>query len=278
MPSDDAQAASAPITKRRRAVPSPVRYDPPQVPVWAVGLLLRGRVTGRDLAATVTDLQHRGHLEIDVSGQHESYLVRRRSCHGDIDAPEQTLLDSLSSETSGGDWLDLSDRDTLAAIAADFGATAMRRARSQDWFEALPQPREGLSWKVLTFVGVAIAAAELLLMQLPPLVGSWLILCGVIGWLLGFRFRRGSRSALGSALVDQIEGFRTYLATAEEDELRFDAHHDVYARYLSWAVSFDVADRWRRVNRQALSRGTLPDFRLPPTWMLDAIMRSGPGD
>ena len=55
--------------------------------------------------------------------------------------------------------------------------------------------------------------------------------------------------------------------------MRFEADEDLYARYLPWAVAFGVADRWSRVNRQALKTGRLPDFRLPPTWLLDATFR-----
>jgi uncharacterized membrane protein len=78
--------------------------------------------------------------------------------------------------------------------------------------------------------------------------------------------RVGQRSAVGRALTDQIEGFRTYLATAEAEQLRFEEGEDIFSRYLPWAVAFDLTDRWTRICERLIELGRVPST--PPTWYL----------
>ncbi len=61
------------------------------------------------------------------------------------------------------------------------------------------------------------------------------------------KLRRGQRTAEGRAVCDQVEGFQTYLATAEADQLRFEEGEDIFSRYLPWAIIFELADRWAKI-------------------------------
>ena len=69
---------------------------------------------------------------------------------------------------------------------------------------------------------------------------------------------KGQRTAVGRAWTDQVEGFRTYIATAEADQLRFEEGEDIFSKYLPWAVLFGLADRWVRVCEQAIALGRIP--------------------
>lgn len=63
-------------------------------------------------------------------------------------------------------------------------------------------------------------------------------------------------------MLDQVEGFHTYLATAEAEQLADEADHDIFQRYLPWAVLFDLTERWTRVCQDLASQGRIatPDF------------------
>ena len=66
------------------------------------------------------------------------------------------------------------------------------------------------------------------------LIALLLITLGVVS----SKLRRGQRTAVGRAWTDQIEGFRTYLSTAEAESLNFQEGEDLFTRYLPWAVLF----------------------------------------
>ena len=78
------------------------------------------------------------------------------------------------------------------------------------------------------------------------------------------KMRRGQRTPEGRAVCDQVEGFRTYLATAEADQLRFEEGEDIFSRYLPWAIVFDLADRWARICADLVRLGRIPDTT--PYW------------
>jgi uncharacterized membrane protein len=115
------------------------------------------------------------------------------------------------------------------------------------------------------FGGIAIAA--FILFQLGPVL--LLLLIPLIPILITVavirvKLRRGQRTADGRAMCDQVEGFKTYLATAEADQLRFEEGEDIFSRYLPWAIAFELADRWAKVCGDLVAMGRLPAD--PPYW------------
>ena len=79
-----------------------------------------------------------------------------------------------------------------------------------------------------------------------------------------FKLRRGQRTAEGRAVCDQVEGFKTYLATAEADQLRFEEGEDIFSKYLPWAIIFELADRWAKICGDLVAMGRLPNAT--PYW------------
>jgi uncharacterized membrane protein len=55
-----------------------------------------------------------------------------------------------------------------------------------------------------------------------------------------------ARTAKGSAMLARVLGFRTYLHTAEAEQLRFEERTDVFSRYLPYAIVFGDAERWAK--------------------------------
>jgi uncharacterized membrane protein len=79
------------------------------------------------------------------------------------------------------------------------------------------------------------------------------------------KLKRGQRSAEGRAICDQVEGFRTYLATAEADQLKFE-EGDIFSKYLPWAIIFELADRWAKICGDLVTMGRLPNQT--PYWYI----------
>ncbi|WCC79426.1 DUF2207 domain-containing protein [Cutibacterium equinum] len=66
---------------------------------------------------------------------------------------------------------------------------------------------------------------------------------------------RPSRSALGTAMADRVQGFRDYLATIEADSIRAEEDLGIFSAYLPWAAAFDITDRWNSVFQQLEAEG-----------------------
>jgi len=67
-------------------------------------------------------------------------------------------------------------------------------------------------------------------------------------------------------MCDQVEGFRTYLATAEADQLKFEEGEDIFSKYLPWAIIFELADRWAKIWGDLVTMGRLPNQT--PYWYI----------
>ena len=96
--------------------------------------------------------------------------------------------------------------------------------------------------------------------------GSWCPLLPILITVavIRIKLRRGQRTAEGRAVCDQVEGFKTYLATAEADQLRFEEGEDIFSKYLPWAIIFELADRWAKICGDLVAMGRLPDAT--PYW------------
>jgi uncharacterized membrane protein YgcG len=80
------------------------------------------------------------------------------------------------------------------------------------------------------------------------------------------KLKRGQRTAEGRAVCDQVEGFRSYLATAEADQLKFEEGEDIFSKYLPWAIIFELADRWAKICGDLVAMGRLPNET--PYWYI----------
>ena len=67
-------------------------------------------------------------------------------------------------------------------------------------------------------------------------------------------------------MCDQVEGFKTYLATAEADQLKFEEGEDIFSKYLPWAIIFELADRWAKICGDLVAMGRLPNET--PYWYI----------
>ncbi len=174
---------------------------------------------------------------------------------------EQLLLDGLFTDRTAVDLDDLGESfaGTLATVRAELSV----EATSRGWFTANPS-RVRSRWYGIGGGLVALGVLLALVLGLTTgwgLVGVAVVVVGVAALVLTRSMP--ARTAAGSAVLAQALGFRSYLSTAEGDQLRFEEGADLFSRYLPYAIAFGVAERWARVFADLAARGRpVPE----PSW------------
>lgn len=242
-------------------LPIPVAFSPPRIPVAEAGLLVDGQVDARETAATIIDLAVRGGLTVQSSGKDEFSVTL---VNPDVAAAphEMVLLTTLFDGQPPGAVKDLSAQGSLLPAHQAMQTAVRNQVTARGWFTKVPSTA---ATRGIGFGGIAVIAllafsvgAWVLLLLLPLLP----ILITVL--VIRVKLRRGQRTADGRAVTDQVEGFKTYLATAEADQLRFEEGEDIFSKYLPWAIAFELADRWAKVCGDLVAMGRLPNAT--PYW------------
>jgi len=106
-------------------------------------------------------------------------------------------------------------------------------------------------------------------------VGSWgfLLLLGILIALNAvFYYLLQAPTSTGRKLMDKIEGFRMYMATAEEDRLNTlnppRQTPELFEKYLPYALALGVDQAWSERFAATLARASIkhPDRAYRPTW------------
>lgn len=269
-----AGASDHPTGPRRRA-PIAVQFTPPTgVHPGQLGTLLDERADVRDVTATIIDLAVRGYLVVqqvadpgDPTGRDDDdrdwRLVRTDQRDEGLLGYEERLLSAIFE---GRDDVLLSDlRTTFASTLARVQQQLYEDVTERGWFTGNPRSvRAGwiAAGVAITVLGVGVTAllaarTHLGLLGL-PVVGVGVLVMALSG-------AAPARTATGTAVLVQTEGFRRYLATAEADQLRFEEGEDLFSRYLPFAVAFGLTERWTRVFAELAARGV----EVPvPSWYL----------
>ncbi|HRA76817.1 MAG TPA: DUF2207 domain-containing protein, partial [Propionicimonas sp.] len=252
-----ARGATGQVGRNPRDLEVPVSFSPPKLPLAEAGLLLDGAPDVRHTTATLVGLAVAGAIRLRSEDPPEARLVDASRAP---DEPSSKLLRRLFPD--GREVADLSTAGSMTQADHSLAKAARRRASEQHWFlPTLSAPMLSLAFMVAAGLGVGAFY----------LFGGWAMLAWPLGlavvvtWLLVQRqLAVPRRSAVGRALTDQVEGFRTYIATAEAAQLEFEEGEDIFSRYLPWAVLFGLAERWTAVCQELVAMGRLPD--LAPAW------------
>jgi len=239
----------------------PVAFAPPRIPVAEAGLLVDGQVDARETAATIVDLAVRGALRV-LSSSEDDFRVTLLDPDRAAAPHEMVLLTNLFQGRPPGSVVDLSRRGSMLAAHRAMQTSVINQVAARGWFRKVPSATATGSAGFGSIALVVFAAfafgsfALLLLIPLLPALVTYLVIRA--------KLRRGQRTADGRAVCDQVEGFRTYLATAEADQLRFEEGEDIFSKYLPWAIVFELADRWADLCGQLVAMGRLPEAA--PYW------------
>lgn len=236
----------------------PVAFSPPDLALMDAGYLLEGQSRVAHLTATLVGLATAGAIRLSggtESGTHPVAIPLDRSRIPD--RPSDYLFDQLFAGRV--QVAELDERGSLADAKTSMFERAAKTAWQQKWFVrfgAAPASGLLLTMGVLALGGavLALVAGFFGLAAFAAPVGVALL---ITGGVVRSRTGRGQRSAYGRALTDQVQGFRTYLGTAEADQLRFEEGEDVFSRFLPWAVLFGLAERWTKVCERAVELGLM---------------------
>jgi uncharacterized protein (TIGR04222 family) len=235
-------------------------------------LLIDGQVGTRETAATIIDLAVKGALIVQSNDEHDFRVTLVDP--GKASAPhESVLLTSLFTDEPPGAERDLSRPGSVASAQEEMRDSVRNQVAARGWFRKVPSAAatSGLgaaliAVAVFATLGLgfwiawtrALPTVLLLLIPLLPII--------ITVAVIRLKLKRGQRTAEGRAMCDQVEGFRSYLATAEADQLKFEEGEDIFSKYLPWAIIFELADRWAKICADLVAMGRLPNET--PYWYI----------
>jgi uncharacterized membrane protein YgcG len=236
----------------------PVSFAPPRLSLAEAGLLLDGSSQVRHTTATLVSLAVDGAIRLRSEAPPEARLVDEARA---TDKAGKALVRSLFS---GRKVAQLSSPGSMTGADQAVRRAVEKAADRGSWFLPRASVAGGSGLSLIVLVPM-IGVAALFLFG-PVAFNLWPLGLAVVitGIVVGFKLAKVRRSGIGRALADQVEGFRTYLATAEAEQLRFEEGEDIFSKYLPWAILFDLTDRWTRLCEQLVAMGRLS--AQPPAW------------
>lgn len=243
-----------PVKKAKR-FEVPVQFHPPKIPVHQAGVLLERRYGPAQLAATLISMALRGAVTLGS----RPLMVQPADASASLSDVETRLATHASPEQQ----LPLKRAREMGGVMS---GEANRTLNSSGFFQQKPRINGPIVAYFLVWVlTVAISLVAYMARDwLGPFFLPVLIAAPIGGFLGGPALMIMSTdpgrglTADGTAMLDQVEGFRTYIATAEAEQLSLQADQDIFTRYLPWAVLFDLTERWTRVCRELAALGVIP--------------------
>lgn len=241
---------------RTKTVPAgPVKLldEPPnRLAPAMIGILLHGRISSRELAATLIDLARRGHLIIrQVKGSDFRFARRRAADH--LEPFESELLDQIFGPTTDK----ISAEEMSFAMAQELFSkrvsqaflAAYQRINDLGFFYTNPlrlHRRYQLIGLLLFVFGlVGFFTSAFLLDSVRYLALFWLGMIGSSLLITYFAKSLPVRTVFGDRELSRWLAFKRYLAA--QDEVSIGAHtQEHYLSYLPYAIVFECEVEWTK--------------------------------
>jgi hypothetical protein len=240
---------------------TPVEYAPPEnIRPGQMGTLVDEVANPLDVSATVVDLAVRGFLKIEEIPKHGLFgkpdwkLTLLKRDGDDLLPYERELVNGLFED---GDEVLLSDlKRKFVARLTKVESALYDDAVQRGWFTRRPD-RVRAYWARIGILGVVVAGAIVYLAARFTHLGlvAIALLIGAIA-LLASAKRMPRRTPAGTGMVRRVFGFRTYIETAEAQEMRFQEKENIFSKYLPYAIVFGCTEKWARAFEQL---GQQPD-------------------
>lgn len=243
---------------------------PPGVSPGLGGVVVDGSADGRDIAAMIIDLTHRGWLtltELPDAPGHDWEISRvDRPLDASLDLTEVHLITNVAPVGGSARLSELVlDGDTrLGLLRLDM----YREVVARGWYLAAPAQTSDIPMAILGFGG--LLGIVLALIEVSPVsigAGAVIVACSFLTSLVV----RGSgpRTALGTAIRIQTLGLRRHLEESRGYQI---SYSDAAARFrdlLAWAVVFDLVDHWTEVFGRLDVETDVPELRFArdPRWL-----------
>jgi len=233
-----------------------------------VGILLRGRITSRELAATLLDLARRGHLAIHHYSI-EDFRFRRLNGTGKLEDFEQVLLDQIfgvTGQKASAEEVSFSiAQEIFSKRVSQAFILAYKKINDLGFFYTNPlrlHRRYQLAGLLLFVVGaIGFFATLFLFTAVPGLLIIWFGM--VVSSLLVTFFARTlpSRTVFGDRELAKWLAFANYMS--QPGPVSYAAHsQENYLHFLPYAVALECEVEW-----------TSRFYELPfaqPSWYLAA--------
>lgn len=227
-----------------------VNQLPSRLPPAILGILWRGRLTNRELAATLLDLARRGHLVIRQVSERD-FRFRRLDGGDELNDYEAELLTQIfgpSSDQTNTEEISLAlAQEVFSKRVSQSFILAYKKISDLGYFYTNPlalHRRYQISGIVLFVVGAAGFAINLFLIT--SVQYSLFFWAGMMAAALAITyFARGLpvRTIYGDREVSKWLAFRRYL-TAKEP-INYVAHsQEQFLAFLPYAVVFEVEREW----------------------------------
>jgi|GEM_PF-1250870 len=232
-----------PIKEKMEGLPS-------RLPPAMVGILLRGRLNSRDLAATFLSLATRGHLIIRQRTS-EDYRFRRGTGVDTLADFEQVLLDQIfgaNSEHASSEEITFSiAQEVFSRRVSQSFILAYQQMNNLGYFYTNPLAlhRRYQSISILLFIVglLGLAANTLLFGGVAYALLFWLGM--LVASLLVFYFSKGlpMRTIYGDRELARWLAFGRYLSSTEPANYAAQSQ-EKYLAYLPYAVVLEVEQEW----------------------------------
>lgn len=250
VPAGEARPGSR-VAKGKRPGELPPRFHPPEAEIELVGHVWNRRFDGSTIAASLTDLATRGGVHVEA----QPLSIKK----GDASAARSELQRTMHTVAANNAGVPL-HKDLAQRLTKQAHREYAEIRKSGGYFLSS-------NWTLgRVLATVTMGAAPFLIFwalveQAPGIVIVPLALFLVI---LAAAFERGGQvgqealTARGTAIWEQAEGFRKYLATAEAEQLSQEADAGIHRRFLPWAVLFGLTERWNEVCRDMAAMANIP--------------------
>jgi uncharacterized membrane protein YgcG len=230
----------------------PVQYRPPDdMRPAQVGVLIDETADPLDVTATIIDFGVRGYLTIEETEKAGLFhkadwrLTKTKEDDGSLLTYERRLFNALFD---GRDQVSLSElKNKFAADLHHVQDSLYADAVERKWFAKRPDTVRN-KYLALGVVATLAAIGVLVLLAIfthAALIGVPLVIVGLI--MLATHSMMPARTGAGSDALDRVMGFRTYMATAEADRMKFAEEEDIFAKYLPYAIVFHETGHWAKV-------------------------------
>ncbi|WP_160295444.1 DUF2207 domain-containing protein [Demequina aurantiaca] len=258
------------VTRRDKKTPVAVEFQPPPgLHPGQLGTLIDEKADPRDVTATIVDLAVRGFLRIDPvvdatrpEAEPSDYtLVKLLPTDGRMVAYERSLFEAIFE---GRESVTLSALKTT--FAADMGMVQSQmyaNVTDLGWFRGNPATARmawGMKGTFMLLFGLG-ALIFLFATTTYALIAVPFVIFGVM--MLATIKAAPARTAEGTRVLAQTQGFELYLETADAEQLRFEEGKDIFSRYLPYAIAFGIADKWSKKFEALAAQGySMPE----PAW------------
>lgn len=242
------------LARMRRVSPlnQSIEAPPSRLSPALVGILLRGRLTSRALAATLLDLARRGHLIIRHLSSTD-FRFQRHIGNDRLEDFEKVLLDQIfgpGSEHATGEEVNFAlAQEVFSKRVSQSFILAYRKVNNLGFFYTSPlklHRRYQLVGILLFLLGVAGFFATLLLFTgIGSLLFFWVGM--ILAALVVTFFSRSlpTRTVFGDRELARWLAFGRYLGSTEMVNFAASSQ-EKYLSYLPYAVIFEVETEWTR--------------------------------